>query len=362
MPFARAWSSALPDGASKGKTTTRLLGREGGEAEPHGRGLRRGAPHHNTAASVTASRTSRRLAGASSRRGLARLRGRAARDVREALADAPVLAREVERRGVAVARGPWQGSAPRSTARARGPRARASQGLGRRRGWPRASPPGSPAERRRPRGHLVEDRSERELVGAVVEGQPARLLGRHVAHRARARCPPRVCGEGDSGQVAGGRSNGCSCPSAVAAQLDEAEVEDLHEAVVGDHDVLGLQVAVDDAGGVGLGQAVRDLARDVQRRRRPSGRPGEIVAQAAAVDQLHHDVGPAGLSPNSWMVTMLGWLSAEAARASRSKRLMRPGRRRLLGEELDRDVAVQLVVARAPDLAHPPLPSRESSS
>ena len=52
---------------------------------------------------------------------------------------------------------------------------------------------------------------------------------------------------------------------------------------------------------------------------------------------------------------MFGWLSEEAARASCSKRPMRLGvGGELLGQELDRDVAVQVVVARAPDLAHPP--------
>ena len=51
---------------------------------------------------------------------------------------------------------------------------------------------------------------------------------------------------------------------------------------------------------------------------------------------------------------MFGWLSAEAARASCAKR---PRRSRIggeaLGQELDRDVAVQLLVMRPPDLAHP---------
>jgi len=42
-------------------------------------------------------------------------------------------------------------------------------------------------------------------------------------------------------------------------ELGEAEVEDLDEAVPGHHDVLGLEIPVDDPRGVGLGEAVGDL-------------------------------------------------------------------------------------------------------
>ena len=47
----------------------------------------------------------------------------------------------------------------------------------------------------------------------------------------------------------------------------EAEVEHLHVAVGADHDVFGLDVAVDDAGGVRRGQRARHLPPDVNRRR-----------------------------------------------------------------------------------------------
>ena len=49
--------------------------------------------------------------------------------------------------------------------------------------------------------------------------------------------------------------------------LGEAEIEDL-EAVAGDHDVAGLEVAMDDAVGVRFGECVGDLrsvARDLRR-------------------------------------------------------------------------------------------------
>ena len=57
----------------------------------------------------------------------------------------------------------------------------------------------------------------------------------------------------------------------------------------------------------------------------------------------------------SWMVTMFGWLRAEAARASCTKRhapvLVDQA---LGGQDLDRDLAAEARVAGAVDLAHAP--------
>ena len=69
----------------------------------------------------------------------------------------------------------------------------------------------------------------------------------------------------------------------------EAEVHELG-AGLGEHDVAGLEVAVDDAGAVRAVERVGDLRADAQHvgeRQRPAR---EARGQRLALDQLHHQV------------------------------------------------------------------------
>ena len=84
-----------------------------------------------------------------------------------------------------------------------------------------------------------------------------------------------------------------------ASELGEAEVEDLDAAVARDEEVLGLQVAVDDALLVRGGQAVRDLDRVVDRLARRQSAPPDARAQGLALEQLLDDVGRAVRLPMS---------------------------------------------------------------
>ena len=91
---------------------------------------------------------------------------------------------------------------------------------------------GRPSERRRAREHLVEDGAEGEHVRTSIRGVSADLLGRHV----RDGSEERAAGGGNRGGDPRGRQ-----------QLGHTEVEDLQSAVLGEEQVLRLQIAVDDS-------------------------------------------------------------------------------------------------------------------
>ena len=87
----------------------------------------------------------------------------------------------------------------------------------------------------------MEHDPEGPQVCACVDGIASHLLRRHVVRRP----------EG----VAGSRA-------VVASHLGDPEVHDLGHAVRGEHDVLGLDVAVNDSSLVCRAKPVGDLPRD----------------------------------------------------------------------------------------------------
>ncbi len=130
---------------------------------------------------------------------------------------------------------------------------------------------------------LVEGRAEAELVGggADVVG-PVVLLRGHVG-----RGPDDVAAAGDAdvgaglggwfGEVVGGLG------------VAEAEVEDADAAVVADHRVARLEVAVDEAGGVRGGQAAAGLDEHGDDVEPAAGALLEPGLQGVAADELHGD-------------------------------------------------------------------------
>jgi len=89
--------------------------------------------------------------------------------------------------------------------------------------------------------HFSEDDAESPEIAALIEGAAHYLLGGHVEG-----------GAGD-GVLRGGH---------LAEHAGEAEVNDFNGAGGGDHDVGGLDVAMDDAAGMGFGEAVGHLRND----------------------------------------------------------------------------------------------------
>ncbi len=198
-----------------------------------------------------------------------------------------------------------------------------------------------PRERPTSGGELVEHDAAREDVGARVEGATLGLLGRHVAGRAE---DLALGGEGglhlgDVGR--GGRRGG------------ETEVEHLHHPLLGQHDVVRLEIAVHHALRVGARErrgdpprhALHLLRRQALRHVRPQGGPAQVLhgdVDAALVlphlvdgrdVRVAHGGGGAGL--------------AEEARALGGL----PDR----GQHLERDDTTQLLVVGGVDHAHPAL-------
>ena len=71
-------------------------------------------------------------------------------------------------------------------------------------------------------------------------------------------------------------------------RLGQPEVEDLDLAVTGSLDVLGLEIAMDDALVVGLFERLRDLQRGREALGERERTRREAVGQRRTVDELHH--------------------------------------------------------------------------
>ncbi len=136
-------------------------------------------------------------------------------------------------------------------------------------------------------------------------------------------------------------------------QLGEAEVEDLHAAVPGDEDVLGLEIPVDDPLLVRRREAVGDLQRVVDGLARRQARALQDVPQRFAFEQLLDDVRLAVVladvedGRDVGVVEGAGGLRLQLETAQAVGVGGEGG-----GEDLDRDVAVQARVPGAVDLPH----------
>ena len=145
---------------------------------------------------------------------------------------------------------------------------------------------GLPLERLLEGQELVEDRARREHVAAPVDALAHRLLGGHVVRGTEDDAPA-----GDSG--AGGDAG-------------EAEVEDLGPSIGPDQDVGGLDVAMDDAARMRVGEAGADLEEDPHPVGEGDGGPLlDERAQVVPLQQLHRHVELAGGLPLEALVQLL---------------------------------------------------------
>ncbi len=197
-------------------------------------------------------------------------------------------------------------------------------------------------ERRLAGGELAQDHAERPDVAArVARLRRAQLLRRHVVRRAH-----DVVG---AGEVA-----------VLAMRLGDAEVEHLDEVravgTLGEEQIARLEVAMDDAERVGLGERTARL-RDVARRDgdRDRATRAQQLRQVATVEPLHHDerravVGAADVEHPAHVLVL------ELRRGARLAQEPLDGDRLVdetLGEQLQRHRRAQVDVLGREHRTHP---------
>ncbi len=187
---------------------------------------------------------------------------------------------------------------------------------------------------------LEQGDAEAELIRAGVRGLAAELLGRHVARGAADEVAERVRGLG---------------AAALLEPARQAEVGDAHAVGVVDEDVLGLEVAVGQAVGVGVDQGAASLAEDLEDRG-PGALPAlDPVAQGLAVDDLHGDVGLLLVEASLVDLDDVGVIEPGHGAGLGQEALLGAGGVLVAAgavQELDRGGAIEVGVAGSEDHAH----------
>jgi hypothetical protein len=202
------------------------------------------------------------------------------------------------------------------------------------------------------REHLVCDEAERELVGTEVHRSPGRLLRRHVAHGSEDRAFER------SGNR--GRCHGLDRRRRGLERVDEGlpgqtEIKNLRAPIRPQHDVLRLEVAVDDALCMRGGESVGDLECDRAGVPNRDWSVGKRLPQSSPIDPLHRDPGDA-VSVSDVVHGDDGRMIQSGGRPGLE--LEAPTKRRISDQlrrnHFEGDVASQPRVAAAIDLSHSP--------
>src|SRR5262249_6735792 len=139
-------------------------------------------------------------------------------------------------------------------------------------------------ERAASRQHLEEGGAEGEDVGAAVDRLAADLFRRHVARGADEELRTRSAAARDRvAREAGGAGR--------LLDARDAEVEDLRPALVRQEDVVGLDVAVDDALPVRRGEALGDLTRDLDGLFGMERAAAQPLGERLALQELRDGIG-----------------------------------------------------------------------
>src|SRR5207245_7952770 len=138
------------------------------------------------------------------------------------------------------------------------------------------------------RGHFVEDDTEREEVAAPVEFAGADLLRGHVGDGADGAAGTREVFGVHKLRRQRIRTDGCLFPG---TKLSKPKIKNFGVAALGDEDVGGLDVAMDDALSVSGIKSVRYFAADIKKYFHVERAAHDDVLQGPAVETVHGDKG-----------------------------------------------------------------------
>ena len=197
-------------------------------------------------------------------------------------------------------------------------------------------------ERVHGRRQLVEHHTEREHVAGAGHRVATGLLWRHVARRAEHHGWIGGIGAGRGRPGDGGRRR----------QPGEPEIEDLHVAVLAQHDVLGLDVAMDDAGGVGHRQRARQLPSEPGQRAGVDG-CADQRGQRSPFHELHGQEAAIAQIADGVDRDDVGVIERRRGPRLVLEAPHRVGVARERGpEQLERDLAAELGILGQVDLTH----------
>ena len=188
--------------------------------------------------------------------------------------------------------------------------------------------------------HLVDDDRERVDVGAPVDPDSAHVLGRDVAGGAK-----KLLIQGER---------------RLTGQLGDTEVGQLHVLRLGvgfvllhEEDVLGLEIAVDDAHLVRTRQRARHLHADARGAWPREAAALDVGKQRVTLDELHHEIRDAvGLADVGDLHDILVVDAIDGARLAEEALAVLGDQRELGPEDLDGAEARDQLVAREVDDGH----------
>ena len=186
-----------------------------------------------------------------------------------------------------------------------------------------------PRERWSARDHLEQHRAERVDVRAPARSAPTPHLGCHV--------------------VRGADRDRARLLRTLEHHAREAEIDELRDAVLGDHRITGLDVTVDDAAAMRGRQPASEIHGDAQDLR---CRQREQLAQRATADELADDVRPIGELSDAIHADHVRMLDACGRARLHQEALPRIQIGLDAGDELDRHEASEHRVLREVDPPH----------